>query len=54
VVHEATLAATTIIVLIKAEHADKVNDIESESLTLGLMGKIANKGAVKISFKLGI
>jgi len=53
VVHSATLAAISLIVLIKEKYADLVSDIRTDYIKLGHFGMVANKGAVTISMDIG-
>ena len=52
ILHHVTLAATSMIVLIRKSLADRVSSIRDSCLALGLLGKVANKGAVSISFEI--
>lgn len=52
ILHHVTLAATSMIVLIKKTLSDRVSNIRDSCLALGLLGKVANKGAVSISFNI--
>jgi phosphatidylinositol-bisphosphatase len=53
-VTHVNLAATSMIIFIRAKHAHLVSNIKSNAVSLGNMfGLIANKGAVNISFSLG-
>ena len=52
VVHEETLAATSMIILIRSKYAKGITDIRSSSLALGWFNKVANKGAVQINFSM--
>ena len=47
------LAATSMIVFIRQKHAHLVSKIKTDTLKLGTMGLMANKGAVNINFSLG-
>jgi hypothetical protein len=47
------LAATSMIVFIRAKHQHLISRIQIQTLKLGTMGLIANKGAVSVSFKVG-
>jgi hypothetical protein len=47
------LAATSMIVFVRAKYAHLVNKIKTHTIKLGTMGLMANKGAVGISMQLG-
>lgn len=50
IVEECTLAATSMIVIIRKKFAKLVSNIEKEHIVLGWFNQIANKGAVCIKF----
>ena len=52
-VNSITLAATSLVVVIRRKHAHLLSDIKYEKLAIGWRNKMANKGAVMISFRLG-
>ena len=53
VLTHVNLAATSMIVIIRQKHSHLVSNIKSDTLKLGTMGFMANKGAVNINFRLG-
>ena len=52
-VTHVNLAATSMIIFIRAKHQHLISRIKTNSLKLGTLGLMANKGAVSISFSLG-
>jgi hypothetical protein len=52
VIHQATLAAISLIVIIKEKYADLISNIRMNSIKLGHFGIVANKGAVSLSMDI--
>jgi hypothetical protein len=52
-VNSITLAATSLVVIIRRKHASLLKEITNQKMPIGWKNKVANKGAVSISFTLG-
>lgn len=53
IISSVVLASTFLIVVCRKSLLKHINNIQSDTLTLGLADKVPNKGAVCISFNVG-
>ena len=51
-VEQVNMAATSLILIARKKHAKDISNIRTKKMPLGILNKVANKGAISISLNI--